>query len=268
MGSVYSYGYPYRARLRSGTSSSYGSGSYANSTLDGPMLTKRSGGYVHDWSIGPAGQPVMDMGWTWEETRSQQRHRRIASEAVDHLVQEARAIGAHGVVGIQFGTTSMGKDGIGADVYELSVMGTAVRAPGVEPVKHPFTTHLAATDVAKLVAHGYAPVSFHVGISVVCAQLGATTRRSLRSMDNGEVEQYSEVTEKSLQIARRDLERTSLSAGSVILAATPLVHVNRSMNTTYEATVRIPASRVRRFEHSGVQSGLHYQPIVRLNEQP
>ncbi|MGA2835617.1 MAG: heavy metal-binding domain-containing protein [Acidimicrobiales bacterium] len=210
----------------------------------------------------------MDTGWTWEATRSQQRHRRIANEAIDHLVVEARAIGAHGVVGIQIGVTDMGQDGVGVDVYELSLVGTAVRAAGVGPIKHPYTTHLTATDVAKLIAHGYAPVSFHVGISVVCAQLGATTRSRLRSMNNGEVEQYSEVTEKSLQIARRDLERTNPSTGTVVLATTPLIHISRSLNTTYGATVHIPGSRVRRFKHSAVRSRLHYQPIVRLNEHP
>jgi uncharacterized protein YbjQ (UPF0145 family) len=266
-GSVYSYAYPYRNPAGYKPRTHYGSGTYAAAVIDDPMSAKRSGGYVHDWSVSPDGQPVTDLGWTWEKMVSQHRERRIANEAVTHLVQEARAIGAHGVVGIQFSLDGMGADATGSHVYELSVLGTALRVPGLDPVESPFTTHLSATDVAKVIAHGYAPSSFHVGISVVCAQLGATSRRRLRSMTNGEVEQFSEVTEKSLQLARRDLERSSLSAGSVVLTAAPLVHVHQAMGTVYEATVRIPGSVVRPFRHAGVSPGLQYLPIVRLNDR-
>ena len=268
VGSVYTYGYPYRSPQGYKPRTHFGSGAYPNSIIDDPMSAKRSGGYVHDWSISSAGQPVTDLGWTWEKMVSQHRERRVANEAVDHLVQEAKAAGAHGVVGIQFALKGMGTDAVGRSVYELSVAGTAVRATGLSPVKSLFTTHLTATDVAKAIAHGYAPVSFHVGISVVCAQLGATSRRRLRSMNNGEVEQFSEVTEKSLQLARRDLERTSVSAGSVVLAAAPLIHIHHEMGTVYESTVRIPGSVLRRFNHSGVRTGLDYLPIVRLNDRP
>jgi uncharacterized protein YbjQ (UPF0145 family) len=263
-GSVYSYAYPYRNPAGYKPRSHYGTGT---SIIDDPMSAKRSGGYVHDWSIGPTGQPVTDLGWTWEKMVFQHRERRIADEAVAHLVQEAQAIGAHGVVGIQLSLDGMGTDARGWHVYELSVIGTAVRVPGLDPVESPFTTHLNATDVAKVVAHGFAPLSFHVGISVVCAQLGATSRRRLRSMSNGEVEQYSEVTEKSLELARRDLGRMSFSAGTIVLAAAPLIHIHRAMGTTYETTVHIPGSVLRPFKHSGVRSGLQYLPIVRLNDQ-
>ncbi len=263
-GSVYSYGYPYRTPAGYKRRTGYGSAAF----IDDPMSTKRSGGYVHDWSVGPKGEPVADLGWTWEKMVSQHRERRIADEACDHLVQEARAIGAHGIVGIQFALEDMGTDGAGISVYELSVMGTAVRAPGLDPALNPFTTHLAAPDVAKIVAHGYAPVSFHVGISVVCAQVGASSRGRLRSLNNGEVEQFSEVTGKSLQLARRDLERSSVSAGTIVLAAPPLVHIHRDMGTIYQATVRIPGSVVRPFRHSGVRSKLEYLPVVRLNDHP
>jgi len=267
-GSVYSYAFPYRSPAGYQSRPHYGSSSYGTSIMDDPMSAKRSGGYVHDWSIGPKGQPVTDLGWTWEKMVNQHRERRIANEALAHLVQEAQAIGAHGVVGIQLSLENMGTDAHGWQDYEFSVMGTAVRVPGLDPVENPFTTHLSATDVAKVVAHGFAPLSFHVGISVVCAQLGATSRRRLRSMSNGEVEQFSEVTEKSLQLARRDLEHSSLPAGSVVLAGAPLVHVHQAMGTIYETTVRIPGSVVRPFKHSGVRSGLQYLPIVRLNDNP
>jgi uncharacterized protein YbjQ (UPF0145 family) len=263
-GSVYSYGYPYRSPAGYKRRTGYGSAAF----IDDPMSTKRSGGYVHDWSVGPKGEPVADLGWTWEKMVSQHRERQIAKEACDHLVQEARAIGAHGIVGIRFSLQNMGTDGAGRSAYELSVMGTAVRVPGLDPVLGPFTTHLAATDVAKVIAHGYAPVSFHVGISVICAQVGASSRGRLRSLNNGEVEQFSEVTGKSLQLARRDLERTAFSAGSVVLAARPLVHIHRDMSMIYEATVRIPGSVLRRFKHSGVRSKLDYLAVVRLNDRP
>jgi uncharacterized protein YbjQ (UPF0145 family) len=267
MGSVYSYNYPYRSPVGYKPQQHFGSSGYGNRIIDDPMSAKRSGGYVHDWSIGPTGQPVTDLGWTWEKLVAQLRERRIANDAFDHLVQEARAVGAHGVVGIQFTLKDMGTDGVGKAVYELATTGTAVRAPGLAPVQSPFTTHLSATDVAKVIAHGYAPMSFHVGISVVCAQLGATSRRRLRSMNNGEVEQFSEVTEKSMQFARRDLERTSFSVGAVVLAAPPIIHIHQAMGTIYEATVRIPGSAMRRFKHSGVRTGLQYLPTVRLNDQ-
>jgi uncharacterized protein YbjQ (UPF0145 family) len=267
-GSVYSYGFPYRNPAGYKPRTHNGSGAYTTSVIDDPMSAKRSGGYVHDWSISRDGQPVTDLGWTWEKMVSQHRERRIANEAIAHLVQETRAIGAHGVVGIRISLHGMGADATGSSVYEFSVLGTALRVPGHGAVDAPFTTHLTATDVAKAIAHGYAPSSFHVGISVVSSQLGATSRRRLRSMSNGEVEQYSEVTEKSLELARRDLERTSFSSGSVALTTRPLIQIHHAAGTTYQATVRLPGSVLRPFRHSGVEAGLSYLPIVRLNDRP
>ena len=87
--------------------------------------------------------------------------RGLYAKALRRLTDEAVALGADGVVGISL--TSTERD----QVTEVVALGTAVRGDTSRRAPHPFTTDLAATDVAKLLLDGWVPVTLHVA-----AQLG------------------------------------------------------------------------------------------------
>jgi uncharacterized protein YbjQ (UPF0145 family) len=268
LSSVYSYAYTYGRPA--GYRQRPGAGGFGGTTpytyYDDPMSTKKSGGYIHDWSVGPHGQPQVDLGWTWERMLLQHRERRIANEAIAQLRLEARAIGAHGVIGITYSIRDLGTDPQRrVPVYELAMRGTALRVPGVAPIETPFTSGLNATEMAKALSRGYAPVSFLIGVGVVSGQLGVHARRSLRSMTNGEVEQYSEVAEQSLRIARQDLEHRATAGGPLVLGAVPQLVVRHAVGETYDATTRIAGSSLRRFRHGSDSSALAFLPVVPLN---
>jgi uncharacterized protein YbjQ (UPF0145 family) len=269
LASVYSYGIlpqappGYRQRTRPI------GGTVGYTPLDDPMSAKRSGGYVHDWSVDSQGQPRMDLGWTWERMVRQHSERRIANETIAKLILEARSIGAHGILDINFLKRDLGTDPQRRmPVYELSMSGTALRVPGLAPIATPFTTGLNATEVAKVLSEGYAPVNYLMGIGVVSGQLGAHSRRTLRSKNNGEIEQYSEVTEQSLRIARVDLEHRAAAFGAVVLGENPQLEVHHSAGETYDATTRIAGSTLRRFRHGVAANGLSFLPVVPLNLRP
>lgn len=267
LGDIYSYTVPLRRPPGYRPKSGMGFAPGRNGLWDDPMSARNSGGYVHDWSVTSKGESRMDMGWTWERIVRQGRERDIARLAISRLVLETRSLGAHGVIGIEFAIRQFGFDAQRFPVFEMSVQGTAVRVPGLPPIETPFTTGLDAAEVMKLISNGYAPVAFTVGIGIVCGQLGATSRRRLRSMNNGEVEQFSEVTQQSFMIARRDLERGTSSDKTVVLAEAPLFDVHREVGGTYDATVRIPGSKVRKFQHRIERPTLDFMPVVSLNDR-
>ena len=101
--------------------------------------------------------------------------------ALDRLVEEASAIGADGVLGIDFTVTS--PDGM---AQEFVALGTAVRATTGPRLRRPFTTGLPGQDVAKLMHAGWVPVRVAVGI---CGRAFTDLwQRSLISEWSGNVE--------------------------------------------------------------------------------
>src|SRR6478735_255570 len=79
--------------------------------------------------------------------------------ALRRLVQEATALGADGVVGIQLSETHLG-----ASNREFLALGTAVRTD-VATASRPFTTDLSGTDVSKLLHAGWVPTGIAIGIA-------------------------------------------------------------------------------------------------------
>jgi hypothetical protein len=239
--------------------------------IDDPMTARASGGYVHDWAVREGGQQTWDMGWTWERMYHEGRERRVAEEAISNLVAEAKAVGAHGVINIDFAVTSYGLRSLqppAYPVFEMRVKGTAVRVSDHAPDSEPFTTALSASEIWKLAGRGYIPTRFVVGIGCVCGQLGSSTRRRLRSLSNREVDQFSEVTHHSMRIAREDIERHSAAKGELILGATPKLEVEREGGLTYDVTTRITGSVVRRFRRFGSARPLDFMPVVPASDAP
>ena len=264
MGSVYSFNRASQAPPGYKPRKGMGYGAYGV-LLDDPMSTKRSGGYVHDWSIDPRGGSRMDLGWTWERMIQEHRYRQVA-DTLANLLVEARAIGAHGVIGIEFDVRNMQTNKGAYPLFEMSAHGTAVRVPGLEPNETPFTTGLNGSDIAKLSMRGYAPSSFLVGFGIVSGQLGAPSRRRLRGLNNGEVEQFSEVNQQAFTIARRNLQRESVAGSHLVIAGRPQVRAHHEFGGNYSVTVRISGSVVRRFGGKYEGAPLDFMTIVSAND--
>jgi uncharacterized protein YbjQ (UPF0145 family) len=119
------------------------------------------------------------------------------------MVAECAELGGHGVVGVRL---SIG--GFPAGGLEFKAIGTAVRAPGAPPLRHPFTSDLSGQDFAKLVMRGWMPAGLVLGISISARHDDWLTRGQTRwGAGNAEVTAYTELVND----ARHDA-RTQLSA--------------------------------------------------------
>lgn len=87
--------------------------------------------------------------------------------ALDRMLAEARALGAHGVVGVRIGRTRL--EGYS---WEFAALGTAVRStdPGIVPFPtspgEVWATNLSAEDCASAILSGYLPREIVLGMSV------------------------------------------------------------------------------------------------------
>jgi len=123
--------------------------------------------------------------------------------AIGRMVAECAELGGHGVVGVRL---SIG--GFPAGGLEFKAIGTAVRAPGAPPLRHPFTSDLSGQDFAKLVMRGWMPAGLVLGISIAARHDDWLTRGQTRwGAGNAEVTAYTELVND----ARHDA-RTQLSA--------------------------------------------------------
>lgn len=148
------------------------------------------GGY-----LGGAGGP----GWAGYEPYAQAiRHGR--DTALDRMRQEAAALGADGVVGVRLTEERM--DG---QKREFMALGTAVRSRGQQRTGKPFTTDLAAQDVAKLLAAGWVPAGLIYGLAIAIRHDDWRTTSSLSYFaGNIEVAGYTQLITHVRDSARRD----------------------------------------------------------------
>lgn len=76
--------------------------------------------------------------------------------ALARLVDDASALGAHGVVGIRGSSKRIG----GGGVVERRLLGTAVVVPGAPPPPFVWTTHLKGAALAQVLRSGSMPVAW------------------------------------------------------------------------------------------------------------
>jgi uncharacterized protein YbjQ (UPF0145 family) len=123
--------------------------------------------------------------------------------AIDRMVAECVALGAHGVVGVQFDVEPFPAGG----GLEFKALGTAISAPGGPPLRHPFTCERSGQDFAKLMLSGWAPVAIVVGISVGVRHLDRRSARyvSGRFLGNAEVRGHTELANRTRRDATEQL---------------------------------------------------------------
>ena len=89
--------------------------------------------------------------------------------ARDRLREDARRLGAHGVIASY--VTVERTVGSRAPAVEVRILGTAVHAPG-DALPQPFTSHLTTSEFAKLLRSGRVPVDIACGVGVVHSYFG------------------------------------------------------------------------------------------------
>ena len=134
------------------------------------------------------------------------------NSAHERMLEEAAAVGAHGVVGVVDATHSL----IDAHVREFHLLGTAVVVEGAVRPERPWSTYLAGARLAKLFEAGMVPVSVagaycQVHVAPSCAteilERGGwdptgTVRRG------SEVVQLSDAATQARQLVRERLRST------------------------------------------------------------
>jgi uncharacterized protein YbjQ (UPF0145 family) len=230
-------------------------------SLDDPVTARRHGGYVHDWKVGRGDRSARSTGWTWELVMHEQRELHLIDTVVSDLVQEARALGAHGVIGITLAARHLGTErGSAYPVLELAASGTAVAVPGMPGVDSPFTTGLSGAELLKLALQGWAPVRFVAGVGHVRGVARRGSRRALLSVRNGEVRLLSELREKSVELAVQSLERRARPPAEVV------VGVERTLTEgRLEVHCRWTGSSVRRLPSGPRPPALHVRRVVDLS---
>ncbi len=116
------------------------------------------------------GSSVFHVGWQWNPawqsmelatlTHAQSTVRLLA---LSRLQQEAKLLGAHGVVGVRL---ERRRYDWGSDLLEFTARGTAVSLEDEPVPKHPFVCALSGQDYFALCRAGFRPVGFAFGTCV------------------------------------------------------------------------------------------------------
>lgn len=104
-------------------------------------------------------------GQNYEQVWVEQAWLQGFNSAFGRLIEEAKEVGAHGVIGVTDTTHSL----LEANVAEFHVLGTAVVVEGAPPPpkNEPWSTYLAGQRLAKLIEAGLMPISVVATIASV-----------------------------------------------------------------------------------------------------
>jgi uncharacterized protein YbjQ (UPF0145 family) len=145
--------------------------------------------------------------------------------ALQRMLAEARALGAHGVVGVRIARTHL--DG---SVWEFTALGTAVRSIDPTLVPYPtkpedvWSTNLSAEDCASAIHSGYLPREIVLGMSVSTKHEDWQVRQQRMSWNNTEVTAMTGLIQ-----AARDESRARLVANATHVGGAELVITDMSL---------------------------------------
>jgi uncharacterized protein YbjQ (UPF0145 family) len=136
--------------------------------------------------------------------------------AIGRMVAECVELGGHGVVGVRLSLGSFPAGGV-----EFKAIGTAIRGPGVPPLRRPFTSDLSGQDFAKLVHSGWMPAGLVLGISIAARHDDWRTVGQTRwSSGNAEVTGWTELVNEGRHDGRQQLalDVKRIGAEGVVIA--------------------------------------------------
>jgi hypothetical protein len=211
-------------------------------------------GYSETWQCPHGFVSAEHRGWgqNYEQSWIEDAWRTGFASAYGRMVEEASAVGAHGVVGVVDTTEPLAGQG----VLEFRVQGTAVKVTdGPAPAEgRPWTTYLAGQRLAKLIEAGYAPVSIAASVASVrvwayciTAYLTEGTGQSWsRQVAGAEIEQTSKAHMAVRQIAR---EQVRAQLGGDTLHGAAMATSERELGEgDVELQCILRGNRVRRFK--------------------
>jgi uncharacterized protein YbjQ (UPF0145 family) len=154
-------------------------------------------------------------GYNWEHSFYEAGVVACRDAAVTRILQEAAALGAHGVVGVRMLRRHL--EGVGSSM-EMTMIGTAIRRAGAPPLRTPFMSHLDGVAFGKLLHGGYVPVALVVGIGVIEIDRGCGAEWQLRSWSNARIDQVSDGLEaaRMLGISRLEGEVARVDADGAV----------------------------------------------------
>lgn len=141
--------------------------------------------------------------------------------ALRRMLAEARALGAHGVVGVQIGRTR-----IEGSIWEFTAVGTAVCS--VDPSAVPFpasesdvwNTNLTAEDCASAILSGFLPTEIVMAMSVSTKHEDMQVQQQRSSWINGEVSGMTDLIQAARHESRTRLSTRARHSGSAELVVT------------------------------------------------
>jgi uncharacterized protein YbjQ (UPF0145 family) len=133
--------------------------------------------------------------------------------AMYRMMLEAHALGADGVVGVQWSRERLLDQG---GAQEFMVRGTAVRARSAARPTHLFSTDLSGADVAKIMHAGWVPTELVWGISVSIRHDDYLTRMAATpwSTQNIEIPGYTQLVTWARADARVQFENRAARLGA------------------------------------------------------
>jgi hypothetical protein len=227
------------------------------------------GGYMESWQCphGFVSAEHRSWGQNYQQSWVEEAWGQGFGSAYSRMLEEAVALGAHGVVGVVDTSDRLGDLG----VLEFHVRGTAVKvddAPG-PPGGQPWTTYLAGQRLAKLIEAGYMPVSIAVAVSSVRVWAYCMTEYLLEGTNSswGVAQAGAEITQvASAQMAARQIARErvrSQMAGDSLHGAEMVVSDRELGAGDQEIQCVLRGNRVKRFKDFDPMPVPH--PTVRLS---
>lgn len=139
------------------------------------------------------GSSIYQVGWqyirqySWQTQAMEMEalshaHQHAASLALSRLEQEAKLLGAHGVVGVRFARRSYEW---GSNLLEYTAIGTAIKLPHVAVTAHPFLSDLSGQEFWTLLQAGYYPAGVVTGYCSYYVALGSNLTQQIQGWWTG-----------------------------------------------------------------------------------
>lgn len=154
----------------------------------------------HGWANDPKEHYT---GYNWEHTNFEAGVAAARDAALARITEEARALDAHGVVGVRLIRRQL--EGVG-NTLEFTVIGTAIRREGGPSLSRPFMSHLDGTAFGKLLHGGYVPVSLVIGIGAIEIDPGCGMEWQSASWGNARIDQLGEGFDQARRLGISRLE--------------------------------------------------------------
>ena len=179
-------------------------------------------------------------GWRFELTAYTGALKGACELALARLRAEARALGAHGVVGVRARISKPQQ--LQGDQIEVRLVGSAVRGGplGEGEGDAPFTSNLSGEETWKLERLGYAPRAFVLESCALLQALSGETRAFIMGLPspgeaNYEMREYTEAVYVARESAMERLESAALQFG-----ATGIMGVQIELEAHLKVDPRLP----------------------------